>query len=139
MKDFPGYVSLKYYYSDKKSSDTFLFGESARINGIYGKLIAVLVLTEDGNIYLDLKKGNIIVPDSCTEERRIVPYAWLPNKGIEYALKYQPYDFNDTWWRTGSMYSKELWHLVYSDMRDFSIKILLDDFKPTNEWSNYYK
>ena len=134
MKDFPGFVTLKYYYSDKKTSDTFLFGESASKSGISGHLIGVLVLTEDGFIYFDQKGGHILPPDRFREERRIVPFEWLTSRGVLYAIEYQPYDFRESWWKNNSMYSKDFWHLVLSDIRDFSIKILLDDFKPINEW-----
>jgi hypothetical protein len=126
MKDFPDYKTVKYYYSDKKTSKTFLFGESAHKNGIFGNLIGTLLLTEDGMIYFNQKMGGIIVPDSCMENRCVIPNEWLTNKGVEYAIKYQPYDFEDTWCKSHSMYSKDLWRTVYQDIRDTKINIALE-------------
>ena len=132
MKDYPRYTTIKYYYSDKKTRDTFLFGESARKNGIYGDLIASLVLTEDGCLYLHLHKGSIITPDSYRDDR-VYPLDWQTTKSIKYAIDYQPYDFEE-WHRGHAMYSKDFWHTTYKDIRDFKIKIALNEFKPKGEW-----
>lgn len=132
MKNLPRYTLIKYYYSDKTFSDTFLFGESAKKNNINGSLIGSLVLTEDGLIYLNLHYGNIITPDSYHDD--FVPFEWVTQRAIKYCLDYQPYDFEDVWSRGYSMYSKEFWHLTYQDIRDFKIKISLNQFQPTGVW-----
>jgi len=134
MKDFPGYTTIKYYYSDKKTSDIFLFGESAKKNNINGELVGTMLLTEDGSIYFNQTRGGILLPDSFRDERRLIPMEWLGSKGVKYAIDYQPYDFNDTWCKGHAMYSKELWHLVYQDIRDFQLKITLGEFQPVGEW-----
>jgi hypothetical protein len=133
VKDFPRYTSIKYYYSDKKTSDTFLFGESAKKKNIKGDLIATLVLTEDGIFYLNLHRGTILTPDSYRDDR-CVPMEWVTQRAIKYAIDYQPYDFEEVWTMGHSMYSKEFWHLTYNDIRDFKIKISLNEFHPTGEW-----
>jgi len=133
VKDFPRCTTIKYYYSDKTTSNTFLFGESAKKNNIYGNLIGSLVLTEDGVIYLNLHQGTIITPDSYRDDR-CIPMEWITQRAIKYAIDYQPYDFDDTWIRGYSMYSKDFWQLTYKDIRDFKIKISLNEFEPINEW-----
>lgn len=133
MKDFPRYTSIKYYYSDKTTSDTFLFGKSAKKKNIKGDLIATLVLTEDGIFYLNLHRGTILTPDSYRDDR-CVPMEWVTQRAVKYAIDYQPYDFEEVWTMGHSMYSKEFWHLTYNDIRDFKIKISLNEFQPTGEW-----
>lgn len=133
MKDFPRYTTIKYYYSDKTTSNTFLFGESARKNNINGDLVASLVLTEDGFIYLNLSRGNILTPDEFRDDR-CVPMEWTTQRAIKYAIDFQPYDFEDVWCKGHSMYSKDFWHLTYKDIRDFKIKISLNEFQPIGEW-----
>ncbi len=135
MKDYPGYTNIKYYYSDKKTSDTFLFGESVKKNNIYGVLVGTLLLSGDGVFYFNQARGSIIVPDEFRGDQNI-PMEWINNKGVKYAIDYQPYDFNDIWYKGHAMYSKELWHLVYQDIRDFQLKITLGEFKPSGKW--YY-
>lgn len=116
------------------TSNTLLFGESARKKNINGELIASLVLTEDGVIYLNLHRGYIITPDELRDDR-CVPMEFITQRGIKYAIDYQPYDFKDWCELKGNgMYSKDFWHLVYKDIRDFKIKISLNEFEPTNEW-----
>lgn len=134
MKDFPKYTSIKYYYSDKTTSNTFLFGDKAKKKNIHGHLIGTLVLTEDGFIYLNLHSGTILTPDSYRDDR-CIPMEWVTQRAIKYAIDhYQPYDFNDVWNKGHSMYSKDFWHLVYKDIRDFKIKISLNEYQPTGEW-----
>lgn len=132
MKYFPRYTTIKYYYSDKTTSNTFLFGDTAKKNNIHGILIGSLVLTEDSVIYLNLYQGTIITPDSYRDNR--CPIEWVTQRAIKYAIDYQPYDFDDVWHKGHSMYSKDFWHLTYKDIRDFKIKISLNEFQPTNEW-----
>jgi len=133
VKDWPKYTALKYYYSDKKTSDKFLFDQEKVKNGISGYLIARLILTEDGCIYLNLLEGNIIIPDELRDDR-IIPLEWIPQKGIHFAIDYQPYDFNECWCRGHGLFSKEFWRLAFTDIRDFKIKISLGEFEPTGEW-----
>jgi hypothetical protein len=126
MKDFPRYITVKYYYSDKSSSDTFLFGEKSKI------LIASLLFTEDNFFYLNLCQGAIITPDSFLDDR-IYPTEWQNQKCIKYAIDYQPYDFEE-WHRGHAMYSKDFWLTTYKDIREFKIKLALGDFEPTGNW-----
>lgn len=133
MKDFPRYIKIKYYYSDKTTSDTFLFGEKAKKKKIKGYLVGSLVFTEDNYFYLHLHRGSIITPDSF-RDNRVYPLDWQNTKCIKYAIDYQPYDFDDSWHRGHGMYSKEFWIKAYNDIRDFKIKLALGDFKPTGEW-----
>lgn len=132
MKDWPRYQTIKYYYSDKSTSDKFYFGESTTKNNIYGELIATLILTEDGCLYLNLNKGSIITPDSC-RDNRVYPFDWQTIKSIKYAIDYQPYDFEE-WNRGHAMYSKDFWHKTYKDIREFKIKLALGDFQPSEKW-----
>jgi len=133
VKDFPRYTSIKYYYSDKTTSDTFLFGKSAKKKNIKGDLIATLVLTEDGIFYLNLHRGTILTPDSYRDDR-CVPMEWVTQRAVKYAIDYQPYYFEEVWTMGHSKYSKEFLHLTYNDIRDFKIKISLNEFQPTGEW-----
>jgi hypothetical protein len=132
VKDFPKYTSIKYYYSDKTTSNTFFFGayagDSAR------KLIGSLILTEDGFIYLHLHRGYIITPDELRDDR-CVPMEWITQRAIKYAIDFQPYDLKDWCELKGNgMYSKDFWHMTYKDIRDFKIKISLNEYQPTGEW-----
>ena len=132
MKDFPPYVTIKYYYSDKKTSDVLLFGESAHKNGIHGELCGSLILTNDWSVYLNQHCGGIITPDSLVYNR-MVPYEWLNDRQIQYAIEYQPYDFDECWSKGHSMYSKEFWNTALSDMkiylRDQKIKMITSNEK----------
>ena len=74
-----------------------------------------------------------MTPDSYRDDR-CIPMEWVTLRAIKYAIDYQPYDFDDTWLRGYSMYSKDFWHLTYKDIRDFKIKISPNQFQPTNEW-----
>lgn len=128
MKDYPKYNTIKYYYSDQKSSDKLLFGESAHKNGIFGELVGSLILTEDGIIYLNLNKGYIITPDSLRDDR-CYPLEWQNVKCIKYAIDYQPYDV-EGWcdMKAYAMYSKSFWYTAYRDIREVKINISLDEF-----------
>jgi hypothetical protein len=132
VKDFPRYTSIKYYYSDKTTSNTFLFGtyagDSAR------KLIGSLVLTEDGVIYLHLHRGYIITPDELRDDR-CVTMEWITQRAIKYAIDFQPYDLKDWCELKGNgMYSKDFWHTTYKDIREFKIKLALGEFQPSEKW-----
>ena len=99
------------------------------------ELVGTLLLSGDGVFYFNQARGSIIVPDEFRGDQNI-PMEWINNKGVKYAIDYQPYDFNDIWCKGHAMYSKELWHLVYQDIRDFQLKITLGEFKPSGKW--YY-
>jgi hypothetical protein len=53
---------------------------------------------------------------------------------IEYCIKYQPYDFDDVWWKAHAMYSKVFWRMLLSDMRDAKIKFINNDLKKDLQW-----
>lgn len=121
--DFPDYITLKYYYSNKKTS-TLSYG---KVNSF----IAKMILTSDNCIYFSLENGNIIIPDNSSINDRIVPDNWISNEGIKYCIKYQPFGdsnvFKDSWSIGYSLYSKDFWHYIYSDFLDLRLKISLDE------------
>jgi len=128
MKDYPKYVSLKYYYRDKTTSKELEFRDWKNDKM---SLCGVLMFTEDFCVYFKPIYGSIITPDELHENRRMIPYDWLTIEQIQYAIDCQPYDFDDTWNKKGySMYSKDLWKLIREDMkvlmRDFKIDIITD-------------
>ncbi len=116
MEDFPTYTTVKYYYNTCKTSTTY--------QSKYGNVIASIVYTEDGCVYLNLQQGRIITPDSLSEERRIIMHEWITKEEIEYAIKYQPYDFDA--WTNGAhaSYSKSFWQLTLEDIRDIKIEAI---------------
>ena len=129
MKDDPSYVTLKYYYRDKTTSEkleTFRDWKNHKIS-----MCGSLLFTEDICVYFKPTFGSIITPDNLRENRRSIPYEWMTVEQIQYAIDYQPYDFDDTWNRGYAMYSKDLWKLVIDDMRvimrDFKIGVLTNE------------
>jgi hypothetical protein len=126
MKDYPKYVSFKYYYRDKTTSKELEFRDwkNDKIS-----LCGSLMFTEDFCVYFKPMHGSLITPDELHENRRRIPYDWLTIEQIQYAIDCQPYDFDDTWSK-GSMYSKDLWKLIIEDMkvlmRDFKIDTIID-------------
>lgn len=125
--DFPDYITIKYYYSNKKTSNRFLFGESGNKLGV-SKLIAEMILTSDNCIYFSLKSGNIIIPDDLSINDRIVPDNWISNDGIKYAIKNQLANTHRDYWAAGySFYSKDFWHYIYNDFLDFRLRIALGE------------
>lgn len=124
LKSDPSYTTLKYYYQDKTSSDTFLFKKDYRNQILLGSLI----LTEDGRVYFTASGGKPILPESL-EDSGIYPYDWMNINEIEYCIKYQPYDFEDEWWKARAMYSKIFWRILISDMRDAKIRFINNDLK----------
>jgi hypothetical protein len=114
LKTDPSYTTLKYYYQDNTSSDTFLFKKDYKNAMILGSVI----LTEDGRVYFTASGGGKpILPDS------------LQDNGI----KYQPYDFEE-WWGAHAMYSKTFWNILVSDMREIKIKYIQNDLKKDLKW-----
>jgi hypothetical protein len=129
MKDWPSYTTIKYYYKDKTSSDTFLYKENYK----EAMLLGSIVLTEDGRVYFTASGGGKpILPDRLVDDG-IYPYEFMNIKEIEYCLMYQPYDFDNEWWKAHAMYSKFFWRMLISDMRDTKIKFLQEDLKDL-EW-----
>jgi len=113
---WPKYTTLKYYYSDKTTSEKY---ESRYWKHKNKALCASLILTKDGKLYLNQANGSI----AWLEDYHTYP-DWISTKGIKYAIEFQPYDFDDTWSSGRSMYSKELWRLALQDIRDFKIKLI---------------
>jgi hypothetical protein len=124
MKDFPSYITLRYYYEDETYSSTYDYSKGS-------KVIGSILLTEDGQIYLNQQNGCIVNLNShpdLEEKRCIIPFEWVNNKQIEDCLRRQPYDF-EGWLKSDSMYSKNFWRKVLSDIRDFKIKLSLNELK----------
>jgi hypothetical protein len=129
LKTDPSYTTLKYYYQDNTSSDTFLFKKDYK----NAMLLGSVILTEDGRVYFTASGGGKpILPESLKDDG-IYPYEWMNINEIEYCIKYQPYDF-DEWWRTRSMYSKNFWNILVSDMREIKIKYIQNDLKKDLKW-----
>lgn len=130
LKTDPSYTTLKYYYGNKISSDTFVFYKNYKEVPLLGSLI----LTEDGRTYFTASGfGKPIVPDSL-EDNGIYPYSWMNINEIEYCIKYQPYDFDDSWCKGHAMYSKQFWKVLVSDMRDAKIKFINNELKENLKW-----
>ena len=130
LKTDPSYASLRYYYGDKTSSDTFLFKKDYKNEMLLGSII----ITEDGRAYFTASGGGTpILPDSLRDDG-IYPYSWMNIMEIEYCIKYQPYDFDDVWCKAHAMYSKEFWRMLVSDMRDAKIKFINNDLKKDLQW-----
>jgi hypothetical protein len=130
LKTDPSYASLRYYYGDKTSSDTFLFKKDYKNEMLLGSII----ITEDGRAYFTASGGGTpILPDSLRDDG-IYPYSWMNIMEIEYCIKYQPYDFDDVWCKAHAMYSKEFWRMLLSDMRDAKIKFINNDLKKDLQW-----
>lgn len=130
LKTDPSYATVKYYYQDKTSSDTFVFKKDYKNAMILGSLI----LTEDGRVYFTASGGGKPIVPELLEDDGIYPYGWMNIMEIEYCIKYQPYDFEDQWWKTRAMYSKFFWRMLVSDMRDTKIKFLQGDLKKDLKW-----
>jgi hypothetical protein len=129
FKENPSYTTLKYYYQDKTSSDTFLFKKDYK----NAMLLGSLILTEDGRVYFTASGGGKpIVPESL-EDDGFYPYQWMNIQEIEYCIKYQPYDFNE-WWKGHAMYSKDFWKILVSDMREIKIKYIQNDLNKDLKW-----
>jgi hypothetical protein len=133
MKDFPSYITLRYYYEDETHSAIYDHSKGS-------KVIGSILLTEDGQIYLNQKNGDIVGINSnpdLEEKRCIIPFEWVNNKQIEDCLRRQPYDF-DGWVKSDSMYSKAFWRKVLTDIRDFKIKLSLNELKlDETKWIRY--
>jgi len=130
LKTDPSYASLKYYYGDKTSSDTFVFYKDYKRHPLLGSII----ITEDGRAYFTASGGGRpILPDLLRDDG-MYPYSWMNIMEIEYCIKYQPYDFDDVWCKAHAMYSKEFWRMLLSDMRDAKIKFINNDLKKDLQW-----
>ena len=131
LKTDPSYASLRYYYLDKTSSDTFLFKKDYK----KAMLLGSLIITEDGRVYFTASGGSkpISIPDKLLDDG-IYPYNWMNIMEIEYCIKYQPYEFKDEWWKAHAMYSKVFWRMLVSDMRDAKIKFINNDLKKDLQW-----
>lgn len=124
-RSLPEYKILRYYYNDKTTSD-FEYILKRRDNKPYNfvTVCGAIVISEYGDIFFSQGNGSIIVPDEFEFNEYLVPQQWLSPKEIKYAIDYQPYDFGDEWTTGHAMYSKELWNLVYRDIRDFKIDFI---------------
>jgi hypothetical protein len=130
LKTDPSYATLKYYYQDKTSSDTFLFKKDYK----NAMLLGSIIITEDGRAYFTASGGGRpILPDSLRDDG-MYPYSWMNIIEIEYCIKYQPYDFDDVWCKAHAMYSKVFWRMLLSDMRDAKIKFINNDLKKDLQW-----
>lgn len=125
LKTDPSYATIKYYYQDKTSSDTFLYKKDYR----NAMLLGSIIITEDGRVYFTASGGGkpISVPEKLSDDG-IYPYDWMNISEIEFCIKYQPYDF-DEWWKGHAMYSKTFWRLLISDMREAKIRFINEDLK----------
>jgi hypothetical protein len=125
LKTDPSYATIKYYYQDKTSSDTFLYKKDYR----NAMLLGSIIITEDGRVYFTASGGGkpISVPEKLSDDG-IYPYDWMNISEIEYCINYQPYDF-DEWWKGHAMYSKTFWRLLVSDMREAKIRFINEDLK----------
>jgi len=118
LKTDPSYTTLKYYYLDKTSSDTFLFGDYRN-----QLLLGSLICTEDGRVYFSASGGGKPILPVSLRDNGIYPQIWMNLSEIEYCIEYQPYDFEE-WYKGYSMYSKEFWKLLISHIRDSKIKYI---------------
>lgn len=120
MKDFPSYTSIIYYYSDKTKSD--------KLKNKIDKCCGTLIYTENNTFYFNPYQGGYIIPDSITDDGCIVPDDWFNINAIKYAIDFQPFDNKDSWLIATSMYSKDLFYNILSDIREFKLKILNNEF-----------
>ena len=129
LKTDPSYATIKYYYQDNTSSDTFVFKKHYRNAMILGSVI----ITEDGRVYFTASGGGKpILPDSL-EDDDMYPYNWMNISEIEYCIKYQPYDF-DGWWKCHAMYSKTFWKMLISDMREAKLNFIQGTLRENLQW-----
>ncbi len=128
LKTNPSYTTLKYYYQDNTSSDTFLFKKDYK----NAMLLGSVILTEDGRVYFTASGGKPILPESLQDDGHY-PYNWMNISEIEYCIKYQPYDFEE-WWGAHAMYSKTFWNILVSDMREIKIKYIQNELKEDLRW-----
>lgn len=129
FKEDPSYTTLKYYYQDKTSSDTFLFKKDYK----NAMLLGSVILTEDGRVYFTSSGGGKpIVPESLQDDG-VYPHQWMNIQEIEYCIQYQPYDFKE-WWKCHAVYSKIFWNLLVSDMREAKIKYIQNDLNKDLKW-----
>ena len=129
LKTDPSYSTIRYYYGDKTSSDTFLFKKDYK----KAMLLGSLIITEDGRVYFTASGGKPILPDSLVDDG-IYPYNWMNIMEIEYCIKYQPYEFEDDWWKAHAMYSKEFWRILVKDMRELKINYISNNIKNDLKW-----
>lgn len=130
LKSNPSYTTLKYYYSDKTSSDTFVFDTNKVLFGS-------LILTEDGRVYFSASHAKPKLSDHLADSG-IYPQNWINSKEIYYCLKYQPYDIDD-WYHAYAMYSKEFWRLLISDFREVKLKYIQDKIDKNLKWVHSYQ
>ncbi len=118
MKDFPDYQKLKYYYGDKTTSDVYVLGKTM--------LAGAIIITEDNRLYFEELNGDVCNMNSehLREDNYTFPYNWANSSQISYIEEIQPYDFQETWTQTGSMYSKDLWRTVMRDMRTIKLDMI---------------
>jgi len=127
LKTDPAYVTIKYYYSDKTSSDTFSFKKGVN-------LIASSLVCEDGRTYLSLSCfGKPIASPESLQDNGIYPYNWANIQEIEWYLKYQPFDI-EQWCNGTSIYSKEFWSLTLKDLREAKINFINNNLRDDLRW-----
>ncbi len=128
LKTDPSYATIKYYWSNNKTSDTILPYDK-EIN-----LIASLLITEDGRSYLSLSSYGkpIAAPENLIDDG-IYPYNWANIKEVIWYIKNQPFDIPN--WNNGtSMYSLDFWKMCLKDLRDAKIKFIENSFDKELRW-----
>lgn len=109
MSNLKRYTTIRYYYSNKTKSDYFSTYPSK-------DLIASLVLTNDNNFYLNLYDKNILLPDFYNSYD--VPTGFITQRALKYLIE-NP---------NGYILDIDFWNEIQKDIRDFKIKICLNEF-----------
>jgi len=124
MIDYPQYRILKYFYSDRTISDSFIDSRERFVVGY-------TLITQDGYLYFNQSNGDVcnINTEQLKEQDVLLEKEWANPKQISEILRTQPYDLGSNEWSSGyGMYSKELWRLVLKEFRNHKMEILLDKF-----------
>jgi hypothetical protein len=130
LKTDPSYATIKYYYQDQTSSDTFLYKKNYK----EAMLLGSIIITEDGRVYFTASGGGKPILPESLEDDGIYPHSWMNINEIEYCVKYQPYDFEDQWWKAHAMYSKTFWNMLISDMRETKLNFIQGTLKENLRW-----
>lgn len=141
MKDYPSYTTLKYYYSKKKTSPIYIFDlwgvKNKKIENEYGEYCGSLLLTEDGRFYFQMSDNGSFIMSEDLRDKGVYPNNWINIKEMEYHIKYQPFDFDDVWRKTSSMYSKDFLRTLISDIRDMKVDFINDKLEINQSWIKY--
>jgi hypothetical protein len=117
-KDFPEYLPVMFYFSNKNKikSDNF--------NIDYNDCCGVLLYTENNTFFFNPYKGSYNLPDHTQSE--MVPYAWFSENAIHWVIKNQPFDDKDKWLISTSMYSKDMFINIVQDIRNFKLDLIIE-------------